>query len=222
MRVTKREVIIGATGFILALLLAGGVLWWHGHNKPRQLSLAAGTTSNPNVSLDQGSEDSSGLNVSGQASNLGQLNGDQSQSGQSGQSGAGGNSSSGSSVDTSTFAAYNKYRNNKDALFGDMKKGGGGALTAGKQAGIYYKVWLTNGALIDQSPVSASGQPQPFSFKLGAHQVITGLEEGVYGMKVGGSRLVIVPPAVGYGSQAHASVPADSVLVFEVQLVSVR
>ncbi len=221
MRATKREIIIGVSAFAVALTMAGGGLWWHGHSQHnKQLSAtAAKTTSNPNISLNQ-DDPSGGLSVSGQASNLGQLgtggdNGGQSQNGGNGSGGSG-------SVDASTFKQYEKYQNNKDALFGDIQAGSGAKLGAGQKASIYYKVWLTNGTLVDQSPVSSSGQPQPFNLTLGAHQVIPGLEEGIYGMKAGGKRLVIVPPAVGYGSKGQGAVPPNAILVFQVQLVSVQ
>ncbi len=170
------------------------------------------------ISLNQ--DDSSkpgGLSVSGQADNLGQLGGQ----GKGSQSG-GGSSGSSSDINPATFSEYNKYQNNTDALFGDIQIGHGAQLNAGQKASIYYKAWLTNGALVDQSPVSSAGQPQPYSFTLGAHQVIPGLEEGIYGMKVGGKRLIIVPPAVGYGSQGQGAVPANAILVFQVQLLSVQ
>lgn len=223
MRVTKREIIIGASAFVAALVIAGGGLWWHGHTQhKKQLSATdANTTSNPNISLNQ-DDSGSGLSVSGQASNLGQLGarggGGQSQN----SSGASGGSGSTGGVDASTFKQYEKYQNNKDALFGEIQPGSGAKLGAGQKASIYYKVWLTNGTLVDQSPVSSGGQPQPFSFTLGAHKVITGLEEGVFGMKAGGKRLVIVPPAVGYGSKGQGAVPPNAILIFEVQLVSVQ
>lgn len=223
MRVTKREIIIGLSAFLTALVLAGAGVWWHGHDDQTQLSRDGGSTSNPNISLDQGGsgDDSGGLGVSGQASDLGQLGGDQSQKSQNG-SGSSGGSSGSDGIDPSSFEQYDKYKTNKHALFGDIKKGGGAELTTGKQANVTYTGWLTNGALIDRSPVSSSGQPQPYNFTMGSHQVIPGWEEGLYGMRAGGTRLIIIPPAVGYGSRAHGSVPADSVLVFVVRLLSVK
>jgi FKBP-type peptidyl-prolyl cis-trans isomerase len=222
MRVTKKEIIIGVSALILGAALVGGGVWWRSdHHKTKQLSAASGTTSDPNISLDQDNagDNSGGLSVSDQASDPGQLNGNQSQNGQN--SGGSGDSSGGN-IDPSKLAQYEKYKNNKSALFADIQKGTGAALISGKQANVTYKGWLTNGALIDQSPVSSNGQPQPFNFKMGAHQVITGWEEGLYGMKAGGARLIIVPPAVGYGDQAHGSVPANALLLFEVHLISVK
>ncbi len=203
------------------MVIAGtiGGFWWHGHSDKRKV-LGKQTTGDHTIPLNQPSSgDSGGLSVSsGGASDLGQLGNNQSQGA------AGGNSSSGGSggVDTSTFVQYDKYKNNKDALFGDIKPGDGTALMPGHKATVYYKGWLTNGALIDKSPVSAGGQPQPYTFTMGAHEVIPGWEEAMYGMKARGTRLLIIPPPVGYGSQGKGAVPPNAVLVFEVQLISVQ
>ena len=216
MKLTKKEVIIGVGGFLVALLVFGAGVWWHGHQEHRKRLLVADakTTSNPNISLNQ--DDSGGLGVSGQASDLGQL-------GNSGGQSQKGNASGGSDgLDPATFSQYDKYKGGKTALFGDIAAGSGTQLQSGQKAGIVYKAWLANGTLVDQSPTSSSGQSQPFSFTLGAHQVIPGLEEGVYGMKAGGKRLVIVPPAVGYGAKGQGLVPPSAVMVFYVQLLSVQ
>ena len=208
MRITKREVIVAGLGFVLAVVLGGAGLWWHSRNK--QSDAAKQTVSQ------QADQTSSGLSVStGSASSLGQLSGDQSKNGSNA-------SSDNKGPDTSSFAQYDKYKDSKDALFGEIQKGTGADLTAGKKASVVYKGWLTNGALIDQSPVAANGQPQPFSFTMGSHEVIPGWEEGMYGMKAGGTRLIIIPPAVGYGAQGKGAVPPNAVLVFQVQLLSVQ
>lgn len=143
-------------------------------------------------------------------------------SSQSPNSQSSGTSSSSSAVNPATFSQYDKYKSSTNALFGDIQAGTGTALTSGHTASVYYKGWLTDGTLFDETHTDSSGNPVPFSFTLGQHQVISGWEEGLAGMKAGGVRLVIVPPSVGYGNQATGSIPADSVLVFEVQLVSVK
>lgn len=220
--VGKREIVFAVGGFAAALMLTGGAVWWHGQSARKPAVRAQQTVGNHMISLNQGSsDDSGGLSVSGNAADLGQLGANQSQSGQGGSSSSS-SSGSASGLDPSTFAQYDKYKNDKNALFGDIKPGTGAALTSGKKATVYYKGWLTNGALIDQSPVSAGGQPQPFSFTEGAHEVIAGWEEGMYNMKAGGTRLLIIPPAAGYGSQGKGSVPPNAVLIFEVQLSSVN
>lgn len=226
MYIGRRTVYIAVSLLVVAGVLGG--FWWHGHGTggKQAKTLGAQTVGNHQISLDQPSSDSSGtsggLSVSsGGASDMGQLNGDQKSQGLNGSNSSSGGSGS-DGLDPSTFSQYDKYQDSKDALFADMKKGDGAALTSGKKATVYYKGWLTNGALIDQSPVSSSGQPQPYSFTLGAHEVIPGWEEGMYDMKAGGTRLLIVPPAVGYGSQGKGTVPPNAVLIFEVQLISVQ
>ncbi len=124
--------------------------------------------------------------------------------------------------DPTTFQQYVKYKDDKSALLGEAQAGTGATLEAGKKAIVYYRGWLTNGTLFDQSRADANGQLQSFSFTVGAHQVIAGWEQGLVGMKVGGVRLLIVPPAVGYGASSQGSIPPNSVLVFQVQLVDVQ
>lgn len=205
---------------VLVVALAGGGVWWHGRSNGNNEVGAQSASSDQSSSDDAG-----GLSVGGgQASELGQLNGGSSSSQQGGlnvSSGSGSSSGSGG-VDPSTFSQYDKYLNGKSALFGDLKKGTGTTLGVGHKASVYYKGWLTNGTLFDQSPVDSSGQPQAFSFTLGKHEVIPGWEEGVYGMKTGGVRMVIVPPAVGYGAQGQGAVPPNAVMIFEIQLISVQ
>lgn len=122
--------------------------------------------------------------------------------------------------DPTKYAQYDKYQNGQSALFADVVKGDGSALADGHKAAVYYRGWLTNGTLFDESKPGADGKLQPFVFQLGAHQVIPGWEQALAGMKVGGVRLVIVPPTVGYGAQASGSIPANSVLIFQVQLAA--
>jgi FKBP-type peptidyl-prolyl cis-trans isomerase len=158
------------------------------------------------------------------ASSLGQLNGG---SGQNPAGGSGTGSSSGSSnasagINPASFSEYDKYKNESHALFGEIQQGTGDTLAANKKAAVYYKGWLTNGQLFDESRAGSDGKLQPFVFTLGAHQVVPGWEEGLAGMKVGSSRLVIVPPAVGYGTAGQGPVPGNAVMVFEVQLVAVQ
>jgi FKBP-type peptidyl-prolyl cis-trans isomerase len=137
-------------------------------------------------------------------------------------SGSGSNSGSSNPFDPKTFAQYEKYKNDTTALEADAQAGTGTVLEAGKKATVYYRGWLTNGTLFDQSRPDANGQLQPFSFTLGSHQVISGWEQALAGMKVGGVRLLIVPPSVGYGATGQGSIPPNSLLVFQVQLVNVE
>lgn len=60
-----------------------------------------------------------------------------------------------------------------------------------------------------------------FSFKLGAGQVITGWDQGLLGMKVGGKRTLVIPASLGYGANGQGSIPGNAALVFDVELISV-
>ena len=100
----------------------------------------------------------------------------------------------------------------------DETVGTGAEAVAGKSVTVNYTGTLTNGTKFD----SSYDRNQPFTFQLGSGQVIKGWDEGVVGMKVGGKRKLTIPPSLGYGSQATGSIPPNSTLIFEIQLVSVQ
>ena len=101
----------------------------------------------------------------------------------------------------------------------DDQVGTGAEATTGKTAVVHYTGWLMDGTKFD----SSVDRNQPFSFPLGAGQVIKGWDEGVVGMKVGGKRTLIIPPALGYGARgAGGVIPPNATLKFEVQLLDVR
>ncbi|HEY0037132.1 MAG TPA: FKBP-type peptidyl-prolyl cis-trans isomerase [Longimicrobium sp.] len=99
----------------------------------------------------------------------------------------------------------------------DKTVGTGAVAQSGKTVGVYYKGSLPNGRVFDSLTSGA-----PLSFRLGAGAVIPGFDEGITGMKVGGKRLMVIPPSLGYGNREVGSIPANSILVFEVTLVSVQ
>ena len=101
----------------------------------------------------------------------------------------------------------------------DLVVGDGPAAKAGDNLEMHYTGWLMNGTKFD----SSLDRGQPFAFQLGAGQVIKGWDEGVAGMKVGGKRILIIPPALGYGARgAGGVIPPNATLKFEVQLVRIR
>jgi FKBP-type peptidyl-prolyl cis-trans isomerase len=120
------------------------------------------------------------------------------------------------------FTEYDKYKDQKSALFGEVKAGTGTEAKANDKVGIYYKGYLTNGQVFDnQWPAKPGDKPKAFEFVLGSNGIIPGLQQGIVGMKVGGTRRIIVPPSVGYGDKGQGSIPPDSVLVFDVELLTV-
>jgi FKBP-type peptidyl-prolyl cis-trans isomerase FkpA len=94
----------------------------------------------------------------------------------------------------------------------DVTAGTGAEAATGSSVTVDYTVWLPDGEKVD------SGS---FPFTIGAHKVVAGFDEGVTGMKVGGVRKLVVPPALGYGAQGNGPIPGNAVLVFEVTLKSV-
>jgi FKBP-type peptidyl-prolyl cis-trans isomerase FkpA len=91
---------------------------------------------------------------------------------------------------------------------------------AGKDVTVHYTGWLwqdgAKGAKFD----SSTDRGDPFRFALGAGQVIAGWDEGVQGMQVGGKRVLVIPPQLGYGARgAGGVIPPNATLLFEVELL---
>ena len=101
----------------------------------------------------------------------------------------------------------------------DLKVGKGATAKAGDSVTVNYTGWLMDGTKFD----SSLDRHTPFKFILGAGRVIQGWDEGVAGMKVGGKRRLIIPPALGYGEAgAGAVIPPNATLKFDVELLSVK
>jgi peptidylprolyl isomerase len=100
----------------------------------------------------------------------------------------------------------------------DLVEGTGEAAAAGQTMVVNYTGWLEDGTQFDSSIDSG----QTFSFVLGAGNVIAGWDEGIAGMKVGGKRQLVVPAELGYKDQANGIIPANSVLIFEVELLEIQ
>ncbi len=82
---------------------------------------------------------------------------------------------------------------------------------------IHYRGTLEDGTVFD----SSYDRGEPFQTQIGVGEVIRGWDEGVIGMKPGEKRKLIIPPAMGYGEQGIGSIPPNSTLIFEVELVEI-
>ncbi len=109
-------------------------------------------------------------------------------------------------------------RTESGLMYKDIKVGKGAAAKAGDTVKVHYKGWLDNGTVFDTSRKPERG---PFSFTLGAGEVIKGWDEGVAGMKPGGVRELIIPPSLGYGDQDMGQIPPNSTLHFNVELLKI-
>lgn len=103
----------------------------------------------------------------------------------------------------------------------DLVEGSGEPAVKGQQVTVHYTGWLyqegTQGSKFDSSVDRRS----PFVFELGAGMVIAGWDEGVAGMRVGGKRVLIIPPDLGYGAYgAGGVIPPNATLKFEVELLA--
>lgn len=100
----------------------------------------------------------------------------------------------------------------------DIVVGKGAEAVRGKSVEVHYTGTLTNGAKFD----SSHDRGKPFSFALGAGRVIAGWDLGVAGMREGGKRKLIIPPAMGYGARGvPGAIPPNATLIFEVELLRV-
>ncbi len=101
----------------------------------------------------------------------------------------------------------------------DMKVGTGAEAKTGDTVTVHYTGTLTNGTKFD----SSLDRGDPFTFTIGAGNVIKGWDDGVVGMKVGGKRKLTIPPALGYGAAGSPpKIPPNATLVFEIELLGVK
>ena len=117
-------------------------------------------------------------------------------------------------VDLATF-----QRTPSGLYLKDLTEGSGAEAVAGSMAVVHYTGWLPDGTEFD----SSRGRDEPLGFSVGGGQVIAGWEEGVAGMKVGGRRKLVIPPALGYGAPGYGGViPPNATLVFDIELLEVQ
>ena|SRR4030081_898142 len=126
-------------------------------------------------------------------------------------------------VETTTFAPAlgvnlaTSTRTTSGLYYRDITVGNGATLARGQVVGVYYDGYFPDGTRFDHRlAADATPPPAPFSFTLGSGTVIAGFDEGVTGMKIGGMRQIIIPPALAYGYQQN------DVLVFNVEAISAQ
>ena len=112
------------------------------------------------------------------------------------------------------------HTSNSGLQYEDITEGTGDAAVVGKNVTVHYTGWLFNDGIQGAKFDSSKDRGDPFVFRLGAGMVIQGWDEGVAGMKVGGARTLIIPPALGYGARgAGGVIPPNATLKFDVELL---
>ena len=101
----------------------------------------------------------------------------------------------------------------------DVVEGTGLAARDGYVVTVHYTGWLPTGDVFD----SSVERDEPYSFQLGRRSVIAGWEEGVQGMRIGGKRILVIPPSLAYGARGRpGAIPPNAYLVFEVELLDIK
>lgn len=109
-------------------------------------------------------------------------------------------------------------RTSSGLYYQDLLAGRGPVAAGGQQVQVAYTGWLVDGTMFDQSPPG-----RPYRFQLGRGRVIPGWDEGVSGMRVGGRRLLVIPPRLAYGRQSPGpGIPPNATMVFDVRLIQVQ
>ncbi|MDY0745436.1 FKBP-type peptidyl-prolyl cis-trans isomerase [Paucibacter sp. R3-3] len=104
----------------------------------------------------------------------------------------------------------------------DTVVGSGDEAKAGQRVTVHYTGWLYKDGSRGKKFDSSKDRRDPFRFKLAGGEVIKGWDEGVQGMKVGGTRMLVIPAELGYGARgAGGVIPPNATLLFEVELLAV-
>lgn len=135
----------------------------------------------------------------------------------------GGGSAGVPTIETTTFApslgvnlaASTKMANGE--YYRDLTVGTGVVVNRGQTLSVHYTGWLPDGTQFDSNVGGTA-----FSFVLGAGQVIAGWDQGLVGVRVGSTRQLIIPPALGYGASGYGPIPPNSILVFSVHVDSAQ
>ena len=119
------------------------------------------------------------------------------------------------------FVGCSKENNNMsgELVIEDLVVGEGAEVKQYDIVNVNYTGKLTNGNVFDSS---LNPGRSPFRFTVGAGQVIKGWDDGLIGMKVGGKRKLTIPPSMGYGNRNMGAIPANSTLIFEIDLLSIE
>jgi len=108
-------------------------------------------------------------------------------------------------------------------IYEDKVVGAGAEARSGQEVSVHYTGWLLYGGERGRKFDSSKDRGDPFGFALGTGQVIKGWDEGVQGMKVGGTRMLTIPPGLGYGARgAGGVIPPNATLIFEVELLAIE
>ncbi|NUP11979.1 MAG: FKBP-type peptidyl-prolyl cis-trans isomerase [Polyangiaceae bacterium] len=119
----------------------------------------------------------------------------------------------------STAPASEGQELRSDLSIQEIAPGAGRQATKGNKLTVHYVGKLANGLEFDSSRKRGT----PFTFELGAKHVIEGWDRGLVGMRVGGQRRLVIPPALGYGARgAPPNIPPNAVLVFDIELVAIE
>lgn len=126
------------------------------------------------------------------------------------------------SIEQTTFASFlgvdlaASTKTPNGAYYRDVVEGTGPVVAIGQTLAVRYTGWISNGTQFDTN-VNAT---DPLMFKLGANEVIPGFDEAMVGVRVGATRQLIVPPSLAYGPYQYGPIPGNSVLVFNVEVIS--
>lgn len=130
--------------------------------------------------------------------------------------------SSSATVETTDFASSlgvnlaASTRTPDGMYYRDISVGTGAVVVSGNTLNVRYDGYISNGTLFE------SNQTSGFPFTIGIGQVIPGWDEGILGMRVGGKRQLIIPPALAYGPYGNGPIPGNAVIVFNVEVVSAQ
>jgi len=104
----------------------------------------------------------------------------------------------------------------RGVLYDDLRIGAGDSVRAGDSVAVHFVGYLANGTAVTKS------RDEPFRVRLGAGKVIEGWEDALPGMRVGGTRQLVIPAALAYGAKGSAGIPPNATLVFDVMVVERR